>query len=223
MARRRPKSSKPDRPQRPADIHERIFAAAMAVAARTGWRRAALRDVAQEAGLSLAELHAQYRSKAAILNGIGDHADRAVLAETPQQAEDGQSPRDRLFDVLMRRFETLAPYREGLAAIAREAAAISAIDAVCGVQRMLVSMSWMLEAAQIGSGGMLGTLRAKGLAIVYAATFATWLRDDSSGLDRTMAALDRNLARAERFSNTFSARGFRRERPGRAAESGAAG
>ena len=61
-------------------------------------------------------------------------------------------------------------------------------------------MRWALEAAGINSGGLRGTVRAKGLLAVYAAVIPVWLRDDSPDMARTMAALDRRLAQAERLA-----------------------
>jgi len=189
---------------------ERVFAGAMETALRLGWRRAALADIADAAGMSLAELHANFADKGAILRGLVDYADRKVLEGTPKKIDTETSPRDRLFDVLMRRFDALRPYREGLAAVAREGGGIGAPggvgDVICGAQRMLRSLAWMLEAAGIGSGGWAGSARVKGLGIVYAATFAAWLRDETEDMSQTMAALDRNLARAERLVSTFSFR-----------------
>jgi AcrR family transcriptional regulator len=192
----------------PASEAERLFAAAMEVAERIGWRRASLADIADGAGLTLAALHGKFRDKAAILAGLAEHADRAVLegvaAEKPSAA--GETARDRLFDVLMRRFEALKPYRRGLAEIAREGGGGGVLDAVCGVQRVLNSLAWMAEAAGVSSAGWGGAVRVKGLGVVYAATFPTWLKDDSEDLAKTMAALDKNLKRCESLLNTFSFR-----------------
>lgn len=211
------KAKRPGQPKsaaKPTDPEERILAAAMEVAVRIGWRRAALADIAAAAGIGLADLHARFADKGAILRGIVALADRKVLAGAGEPDPES-SARDRLFDVLMRRFDALKPYREGLAAVAREgggvglgAAGIG--DAICGAQRMLRSLAWMLEAAGIGTGGWSGACRVKGLAVVYAATFATWLRDETEDMSKTMAALDKNLGRAERFASTFAFR-----RPGR--------
>jgi len=65
-------------------------------------------------------------------------------------------------------------------------------------------MRWMLEAADIGTTGFVGTLRVKGSGVVYAATANVWLKDDSEDMAKTMAALDKNLARAERFATMQS-------------------
>ena len=212
------KTKRPEQPkQRAADPAERALAAAMDVAVRIGWRRAALADIAAAAGMSLGELHAQFSDKAAILRGVVEFADRKVLAGTPEPDPES-SARDRLFDVLMRRFDALKPYREGLAAVAREGGGVGVGDAICGAQRMLRSMAWMLEAAGIATGGWAGACRVRGLAVAYAATFSTWLRDESEDMGKTMAALDKNLGRAERFANTLA---FRRAgRPGEGRERG---
>jgi AcrR family transcriptional regulator len=202
------------------DPREAIVAAAMATAERLGWRRATLADIAEAAGLTLAELHGHVAGKAAILRDLADLADEKVLAGT--RPDPDSSARDRLFDVLMRRFDALRPYRGGLAAVTREGGGGGLADAVCGARRVMRSLGWMLEAAGIGSSGWGGACRVKGLGVVYAATFAVWLRDDTEDLSRTMAALDRHLARAERLAGTF---GMRRggSRSSRDAESGTAG
>ena len=61
-------------------------------------------------------------------------------------------------------------------------------------------MQWMLTAADINAGGPGGALRAQGLALLYASALRTWVDDDDPGLARTMAALDRELARGGRWA-----------------------
>src|SRR5262249_48345429 len=45
-----------------------------------------------------------------------------------------------------------------------------------------------------------GMLRAQGLAVMFAQVARTWISDDDEGLARTMAALDRALARGQHMS-----------------------
>ena len=177
-----------------------IYSAAMQVAARTGWRKARLADIAEEAGLSLADLHDRYDSKAALLDDLVRHIDRIVLKGAQQPNGEDSSPRDRLFDILMQRFDALNPYKDGIRAIVRDTGGGGIAEILCGGCRLLRSMRWMLEAAGIGTAGWLGGLRVKGLAVVFAATVQAWLRDDSEDMAKTMAALDRNLKRAEQFA-----------------------
>ncbi len=65
-------------------------------------------------------------------------------------------------------------------------------------------MSWSLEAAGVGSTGLAGRIRAKGLAAIYLSTLWVWLRDDSPDHGRTLAHLDTSLRRAERLAMALS-------------------
>ena len=136
---------------RPADPSNGVFDSAMRLAAERGWSAVALADIAAAAGLSLADLYALYPSKTAILEALSRDVDRQVLAGV--DATTTETPRDRLFDVLMKRFDALAAYRDGLAAIARDGRRDPVI-LLCGAGQLLRSMGAMLEAAGISAAGV---------------------------------------------------------------------
>ena len=147
--------------------------------------------------MSLADFRDAFPSKGAVLAGLSRRIDRAVLAQDSSELAD-ESPRERLFDILMRRLEVMAPYREGL----REATAWirrNPVAALAMNQVVLGSMRFMLEAAGIEiEGGAAGAIKLQGLAFAWARIIAAWLDDDDPGLSRTMADLDRELTRGER-------------------------
>ena len=177
-----------------ADVAQRIIDAALEAAAEKGWIATSFAEIATRAGVSLADLYAVFPSKVALINGFIERIDREVLAGVEPDA--GESARDRLFDVLMRCFDALAPHRAGVAAIARGIPA-DPFAAVCVLPRLLRSLAWALEAAGLSSAGAAGAMRVKGLALVYANAFRVWLRDDTADMAKTMAALDAGLRRAE--------------------------
>ncbi len=184
------------------DIPDQVIDAAMALAAARGWRGLTLADIAEAAKLPLSKVHPVYASKAAILRGFTRRVDAAVLAgEEPGAGEGGA--RDRLFEVLMRRFDVLQPHREALGNIVFDQAR-DPVAALCGLGRLERSMAAMLEAARLSSGGLRGLLRAKALGLTYLATLKVFLGDDSSDLAATMAALDRNLRRLDRLAGKCS-------------------
>src|SRR3984957_20900639 len=111
--------NRPPRPPSQATPENRLIDAALALAARQGWRRTGLAEIAAEAGLKLHEAYALHRSKAAILAAFTRRIDREVLTGAPA-AEEGESVRDRLFDTLMRRYDALKPYKPALRAILRD-------------------------------------------------------------------------------------------------------
>ena len=174
---------------------DRMVDAAMALAAERSWRELSLREIAEASGLPLAEAYRCCPSKRAILRAFLRRIDAAVLAEGPVSETEGGA-RDRLFDVIMRRFDALQPYRKALGSILLDEAR-DPLSGLAGLMALQRSLGWMLETAGLEAGGLRGTLRLKGLTAIYLATLRTWLRDDSLDLSRTMAALDGYLRRVE--------------------------
>jgi AcrR family transcriptional regulator len=169
----------------------RIIAAAMRLAAAKPWDDVVLKDIADAAGTDLVALRREFPSKPAILSAFARAADDAVLARAPKFT-DGESARERIFDVIMTRFDVLAPYKPALKSIA----AARPFDLELA-RRVMASQAWMLHAAGMRTDGVLGASRVTGLASVYGSVLGTWLDDDDPGSARTMAALDRRLKRGE--------------------------
>lgn len=179
---------------RKSDPEEKIIKAAMKLAAAQGWRGLTLAEIAKAAGLKLSEMPAHFSSKTAILAAYGRRIDAQVLDDASAGETEGESARDRLFDVLMTRFDAMAPDKQALKRIVGDMKREPLSSAVLA-RPMLQSMSWMLEAAGIDSSGIRGAVRARGLALIWASAFNTWL-DDDDDQSKTMAALDRRLADA---------------------------
>jgi AcrR family transcriptional regulator len=188
---------------------DKILDATLALAEREGWRNASLRAIAQEAGVSLHEFYSEFRSRAAILGALMARTDAAVLAETPGGGSE-DTPRDRLFEVLMRRFDALKPHRAALKAIGRELGS-DPPTALCSAPAFLRSMTWMLEAAGLSSTGIRGRLHVRALGVLYLCVLRTFVTDDTEDLSKTMAALDRRLGQAEPWLGLGSFRWGSRE------------
>jgi len=180
------------------DIPRHIVETALKLAAARGWRDLSLAEIAAEAKLPLSKVYPVFPSKGAILAGFERLIDAEVLAEAeaPEETPDEGRARDRLFDVVMRRFDALAPYKAGVAALLHDLTR-DPLAAACAWPGLARSMALMLEAAGLSSAGLRGAARTKGLALIYLATIRVWLRDDSPDLARTMAALDGYLRRVE--------------------------
>jgi AcrR family transcriptional regulator len=179
---------------RKTDIPGRIVEAALSLAAAQGWRQTSMADIAGQAGLDLAQVYQALPGKAAVLRQFLQRIDQAMLADGAAEPE--AEARDRLFEVVMRRFDALAPYKEGVAAILRDGVG-DPITLACSGLAYRRSLGWMLEAAGIGSSGPCGALRRAGLAAVMAGTVRVWLKDESADMAATMAHLDKQLDRAE--------------------------
>jgi AcrR family transcriptional regulator len=190
---------------------EQLIDAALRLTVERGWRELTLPEIAAEAGVSLADAYTAFPTKMAMLNGFMARIDRQMLAEgAPDTAE---TVRDRLFDVVMRRFDALGPHKDAVAAIVDDLPA-DPLSTLAVLPAFGNSMAWTLEAAGVSASGLSGALRIQGLAIIYLTTLRTWLQDDTADAARTMATLDRALRRTEMLIRAFpSLRSHRKRRP----------
>jgi AcrR family transcriptional regulator len=201
---RKPARSKARRPSSRAKPtisgppRERIVLALLALVAEQPIERIGLAEIAERAGVSLAELRGEFATPLAILAAHVKDLDRQVLAEIDHDLDE-ESPRERLFDVLMRRLELLAPHKEAVRSLLRSARRDPPLALALNALAVR-SQQWMLTAAGIGASGPKGVVRAQGLALLFAQVLRTWVDDDEPGLSRTLAAMDRELARGQRFA-----------------------
>src|SRR4051812_48542790 len=177
---------------------EKIITAFMALLAEKRFEEIGFSDIAARSGLTLANCRAEFGSTLAVLGAHMKELDRKVLAGGSGDMAD-EPPRERLFDVLMRRVETMAPHRDAVRSLMKSAQCnlglAFALNAIA-----VRSQTWMLTAADIDAAGPRGMLRAQGLAMLFASVLRTWVDDEDEGLARTLAALDRALARGQRWS-----------------------
>jgi AcrR family transcriptional regulator len=204
MARKPPRSEKPAPKAAPSappparTDRERIVAAFMALLAEKRFEEIGFGDISARAGVSLSTARGEFGSTLAILAAHSKELDRKVLAGGDNDMAD-ETPREKLFDVLMRRIEAMAPHKESMRSLMKSASRNPGLAlALNGLA--VRSQSWMLTAANIDAAGPRGMIRAQGLAGLFAQVLRTWVDDEDEGLAKTMAALDRALARGQRMS-----------------------
>jgi AcrR family transcriptional regulator len=201
-AKAKPKSRPRPRPRARSsagDPQAALRVALLRMVAAGGWRNLSYAEIAKDAGLSMAAAYQAYPSKGAILTGIGRDTDARLLASLEEDPLDG-STKDRLFDLLMRRFDVLNEHREAYAALAWELPR-TPLEASCLLFQLRRSLANMLEVAGLSASGLRGALRIEGLGAIYAAALRVFLKDDTADLSKTMAELDKRLGQAERCLN----------------------
>ncbi len=172
-----------------ADLLDRATDGLLSLAADRPWRDITLRDVAERAGVGFAELYARTPSKAALLWRLSARFDRQAFEAAAADAQ--PAPRDRLFEAFMARLEAMEPHRAVLIVLARGAG-----SGVLG-PRLPVTARGLLEASGVDTSGGRGALRVAAFTAVWARVLQVW-RDDEGALNRTMAEIDKLLARTEK-------------------------
>ena len=182
------------------EFDQALIQAAFQLAAATGWSSVSAAAAARHAGLKLERARERFSGAHAILLRFGQLADELALSDA---MADGPV-RERIFDVLMRRFDALQTNRAGVLALL-EGLPTDPATAIVLATATNQSMGWMLEAAGVPSTGWRGALARQGLTGVWLYTLRAWQKDETVDLSTTMAALDRALGQAERVAGWMKA------------------
>ena len=200
-------SAQPDR----ETVLDLAVDAMMKLAGQLGWRGLTQADIAAEAGLELSQLNRFAASRNDLLAHFMRRIDSIVVENGPD-ADLTEPVKDRLFDIVMQRFDALQPWRDAIRAIARDMPfdPVSALCLGCNRHRSTIRM---LAKAGVSTAGLKGRIRAAGLDVITLSTVRVWLNDDSQDMSVTMAHLDRQLSRADKLVRSLRGGGTDQDVP----------
>ncbi len=186
---------------RPADD---LLRPAFELIAEHGWDGWSMLALAKRAGVDLATLHRALPSREAVLGALSQRVDEAMLGIDPAELED-LPIRDRIFELIMRRLDALAPFKPGLVRLARAARGDPGLvlQTACRLDR---SMTWLQELAGLRGHGLRARLQRQLLAALYLRVLQIWGQDETEDLAKTMAELDKQLRRIESMADLLRRR-----------------
>ena len=174
-------------------IIEKGLKAALELSATRAWSDIPLADIAAKAKLTLSDFHG-VAAREDLVEAMDAHFDRAMSAEG---VPDETSARERLFDVIMLRFEAMEPYRAGISEITKFRES-SLFHLVRLPNHRHASAAWALASAGLDNdAGAPASLKRIAIGIVIAQAERAWRKETSGDFALTMAALDKGLRRAE--------------------------
>lgn len=163
---------------------------------RRQWRDLTLESMAKDLTLPFEELHAHIPDKVSFLVLFARYIDGLTL-ET-YHPDPALSLKDRLFDLLMRRFDYLTLYRSWIASLFHRGGCTPCEHKALGAQ-VIRSISLLCEKAGMNVTGLANQGKVLAVGGVYGYTVRQWFKDDSPDLDLTMATLDRGLSLLARW------------------------
>ena len=176
-----------------ASARRDLARAALATASSSSWRTLTLLDLAKAVDRPVSDFYAA--SLAEAVDCVEEAFDRAI-SDNLETLDASQTVRDRLFDLIMKRFEAMEPHRAAIlameAGVDRDPILLAAQH-----QRHVRAARWVLALAGLEADGMTGNARAQGLGVILGQARAAWRGDDAGDFTKTMASLDKNLRRAE--------------------------
>lgn len=173
------------------ELEHRICEAALALFAQKPWADVTLDSIAQRAKTPLPTLSRRFASVTDLIPAIVRMIDTRLRESRPRFSKN-ESPNDRLFDVLMSRFEIMNNHRAGILALA-EICRHEPVPAYAMYRAQIDSVNVMLDLAQLKAAAFGTTLTAHLLLGIYHLTFCRWAADETPDLAQTMAALNNTL------------------------------
>jgi len=140
------------------------------------------------------------KTKFDLLKPISKYVDYLLINK--MKSLENSSPKDMLFEVLMARFDILETNRKAFLEIYKIVKK-NPQQFIKSLPTFLESMIITAELSKYKVNGLKGTIRLKGLMLIYFITFFQWVDDKESSLEKTMTALDKNLDQAEKLSKLF--------------------
>lgn len=172
---------------------EQALLAALELAADTPWADLTLAAIAEKAGIDLTAMYG-LSGKDQLATESDTYFDKAMSAEG---VSGDDLPRERLFDVIMLRFEAMEAHRAGLLSMMKYRDRTPSLTLRLPAARKHTA-DWALVSAGLDdSSGAPPGLKAVAVAFVIASTERAWRKETSGDFALTMAALDKGLREAE--------------------------
>jgi AcrR family transcriptional regulator len=189
-ARRPPTTDAPDPEQR----RDAVLEAALALASERRWSEIHLYEIADRAGLTLAEIGRLFADKDAVGNRLFARAGGAMLALRDDAGFRALPAQERVYRAITTWFGALGPHR----ATARDILLYKLAPSHLHHQAALVvalsrTVQWVREAALLPATGRACRREETRLTALFAATLLFWFADPAPEPDRAFAFLRRGL------------------------------
>ena len=171
------------------DLEKKIAEKTLKKLVNKSWSKLSLEDVI----VKNIKKQKHINTKNDLLKNLIRYVD-SILIEKTKYLE-SSTTKDMLFEVLMMRFDILQKNRISFIKIFN-ALKRSPKNILKLFPSFLESMIVTAELAKFNVNGLKGSIRLKGLFIIYFITFYAWVDDNTKSLEKTMNALDKNLDQA---------------------------
>ena len=180
-----------------------IYKNVMGQIASNSWPSIDLENLSQECDFDVLNVTGGLRNKVDLLVAFSAFIDTTVNQSIDADLKDDQIPvRERLLEALLIRFEALAPYKAGVIKLMKIIPHNPSF-AVIGAKSLKLSMEATLTAVGLEAKGIQGSIRVKGLCMIFLGGVYTWSKDNSEDLSATTRVLDKRLKQADNIISNF--------------------
>ena len=163
---------------------------------KNSWSSLEINDVYSFSKLNKKKFEGKIKRKIDLINNIISFFDHKLVKDSKNIEQ--SSSKDMIFELIMLRFDILQNYRKQILNIYNSIKS-KPQTIVMMLPSFLESMIMMAKISNISLKGIKGSVKIKGLLIIYFSSFLVWSRDNTSSLEKTMMSLDKYLNQAEKL------------------------
>ena len=161
---------------------------------KKSWSNLSIKEIKLKSRVKL--FSSLIKNKQELLNNINSYFDYNLVINS-KKIENSNS-KDMIFEILMMRFDLLQDNRKAILSIFKSFRN-NPKELVFMLPKLLGSIETMLGCIKIASKGIVGTIKIKGILLIYLTTFLVWANDETESLEKTMTFLDNSLDQAGRL------------------------
>jgi hypothetical protein len=170
---------------------------------KIGWERFSFQKLSGKEKIPLNFLKTNYKCKYTVIEKFSQMIDRQV--ESNIRADDlmDSSIKDKLFELIMLRFDELESFKKALKNIFLSTKKNPLLISIIS-KNLLNSFDFYLEVSNSYQNSPTDIFKKNFLLLIYSLVFETWLNDNSEDLSKTMSQLDKYLSIAEQTQNKIN-------------------
>lgn len=170
---------------------------------KIGWERFSFQKLSEKEKIPLNFLKTNYKCKYTVIEKFSQMIDRQV--ESNIRADDlmDSSIKDKLFELIMLRFDELESFKKALKNIFLSTKKNPLLISIIS-KNLLNSFDFYLEVSNSYQNSPTDIFKKNFLLLIYSLVFETWLNDNSEDLSKTMSQLDKYLSIAEKTQNKIN-------------------
>jgi len=175
----------------------------MELVADAGWSNFTLDALARKQEIEELELEKLFSDKVGLLQAFSEFIDEQTLANLDSDIFDPEIPiRERLLEIMLVRFDVLAPYKDGVCELFKVTGKDPKMLAVAA-KAIKISMRSSLETVGVSTKGIKGIIKIKGLAAVFLFGMRTWSKEEGRDITATTRILDDRLKWADSLAESL--------------------
>ena len=175
------------------DLKCKVIQAALDLAKTKSWADISMYQISQQAGVLESDVLIVFEDKESVLAGYMSSINKKIESMFEQHSFMDESPRDRIFDLIMERLDLLNNHKTAVISFVNSVS-LDPKQIFTVLPNISKAMAQTLVLANENTHGIKGAVKVTALTTIYLKVLRFWINDETDDMAPTMACLDKALS-----------------------------